>query len=185
MEKNEVSTAFRILLEEIEILANALNDSGAEALKNGRYDKARQCIEEATRLSEFREKVKSLQKEWKKLCKGRGKHHSQTREISENRLPRGLRTPENAFRRPILESLVELGGSAKNEDVLRKVESKMKSVFKPSDLKMLPSNHRVIRWKNTACWCRYKLVQEGLMKSNSPTGVWEIAEAGKRWLKRN
>ncbi|MEW6526393.1 MAG: hypothetical protein AB1444_06990 [Spirochaetota bacterium] len=48
MESNEVNTAFEILLEEIELVANQLNDDGAQALKEGDYDRARHAIEEAT-----------------------------------------------------------------------------------------------------------------------------------------
>jgi len=53
MNKNEVNIAFEILLEEIELVANQLNESGADAFRIGDYDKARQAIEEATRLADF------------------------------------------------------------------------------------------------------------------------------------
>ena len=59
MIKNEVNIAFEILLEEIELVANQLNESGADAFRAGDYDKARQAIEEATRLADSREKVKA------------------------------------------------------------------------------------------------------------------------------
>ena len=68
MKSNEVNTAFEILLEEIELVANSLNEEGAEAFRTGNYDSARRAIEEATRLAEFREKVKALQKEWASLA---------------------------------------------------------------------------------------------------------------------
>ena len=59
MDTNEVNEGFEILLEEIEAVADTLNDAGAEAFRAGDYDKARAAIEEATRLAEFREKVKA------------------------------------------------------------------------------------------------------------------------------
>lgn len=55
----EVHVAFEVLPEEIEQVANAVHESGAAALKSGRYDEAREAIEYATRLAEFRECVKS------------------------------------------------------------------------------------------------------------------------------
>ncbi|MER3399309.1 MAG: hypothetical protein C4316_12440 [Chloroflexota bacterium] len=183
MEKNEVNEAFEILLEEIEAVANAMNEEGAQALRAGDYDKAKSAIEEATRLAEFREKVKGLQKEWVGLFaskprarKGKGRRKSRAR------LPRGLRTPEDAFRRPILETLVELGGSAPIGEVLNRVEQKMKGVLDQYDYEPLPSDPRSPRWRNTAQWCRNTLVREGLMKSDSPYGVWEISDEGRRWL---
>jgi hypothetical protein len=57
MERNEMYIAFEILLEEIEQVANAVHESGAAALRSGRYDEAKAAIEHATRLVEFRERV--------------------------------------------------------------------------------------------------------------------------------
>ena len=39
METNEVHAAFEILLEEIEAVADALNQSGAEAFRAGDYER--------------------------------------------------------------------------------------------------------------------------------------------------
>lgn len=184
MDKNKVNEVFEILLKEIEAVANTLNEEGAQALRTGDYAKARSSIEEATRLAKFREKVKKLQKEWFEHFsltsrlrdeKGGGKSRAQLRP--------GLRTPEKAFRRPILETLVELGSSAPMGEVLSRVEQKMKDVLNEYDREPLPSHPWLARWQNTAQWCRKILVQEGLMKDNSPYGIWEISELGFRWLK--
>jgi hypothetical protein len=184
MNKNEVNSAFELLLEEIEIVANQLNESGANAFRAGDYDKARRAIEEATRLAGFREKIKTLQREWAGLAAGGLKlSRSKSRKTKRGRLKRGLRTPEEAFRRPILETLVELGGSAPVSEVLEKLATKMKSLLNQHDLESLPSDPRSVRWKNTAQWCRNTLVREGLMRSDSPHGIWEISETGKQWLK--
>lgn len=186
MERNEVHVAFEVLLEEIEQVANAVHESGAAALKSGRYDEARAAIEYATRLAEFRERIKSLQAEWNRLAgtasvpviaKSPGK-----RKLTRQQLPRGLRTPLARFRRPILESLVELGGRAPSDAVLRKVEEKMRSVLNEYDYQPLASNPSAIRWKKTVHWCRLRLVKEGLLKADSPHGIWEISDTGRRAL---
>ena len=182
MDKNEVNEAFEILLEEIEAVANALNEAGAEAFRAGDYDRARSIIEEATRLAEFREKVKALQKEWQGLYAQVPRQKRRSTRKARGRLPRGLRTPEDAFRRPILEALVELGGSAPIGEVLVRVEQKMKGVLNRYDYEPLPSDSRSLRWRNTAQWCRNTLVREGLMKSDSPYGIWEISDEGRKWL---
>lgn len=170
-------------MEEIELVANQLGESGAEAFRSGDYDKARKAIEEATRLADFREKVKALQREWAALAAGGLKaRQSKPRQTAKARLGRGLRTPEEAFRRPILEALVELGGSAAIGEVLERAGAKTKDLLNPYDHEPLPSEPRSVRWKNTAQWCRNTLVREGLMKSDSPHGVWEISEAGRKWL---
>src|SRR5437879_4687585 len=43
------------------------------------------------------------------------------------------RTPQEAFRRPVLEALMELGGKGRVADVLDRVEQKMKGRLSPFD----------------------------------------------------
>lgn len=95
------------------------------------------------------------------------------------------KTPEEAYRRPILEALYELGGSASVDDVLKVVERKMKPLLKEVDYQKVPSG-KEIRWRNTAKWERSTLVKEGLLKSKSesPKGVWELSEKGGQELEQ-
>jgi restriction endonuclease Mrr len=60
----------------------------------------------------------------------------------------------------------------------------MKSILKAVDYQMLPSGND-IRWHNTAQWERYTLIQEGLLKSESPRGIWEISDKGQKILKEH
>jgi len=39
-------------------------------------------------------------------------------------------------------------------------------------------------YKNTTRWCRNSLKEEGLLKSNSPHGIWEISYEGRKYLER-
>lgn len=183
MDKNGVHAAFEILVKEIEAVINALNESGAETLRAGEYEQARSTIEEAKRLANFREKVKALQREWATFPVREAKpRENKATHRTKGRLPRGLRTPVEAFRRPILEALVELGGSAPIGEVLDRVGAKMEAVLNSYDREPLPSDPRTVRWRNTAQWCRKALVSEGLMRSDSPYGIWEISDAGRKWL---
>lgn len=95
----------------------------------------------------------------------------------------GRRTPREAYLRPILEAVLELGGSAHVAEVLKVVEQKMKPLLNDVDYQKLSSGGS-IRWENTANWARYYLVQEGLLASDSESGrgVWRITEQGKKWL---
>ena len=180
MDRNEVEIAFEIVMEEIEAVANALNQEGAAAFQKGDYERARQVIEDATRIAGFRAKVKALQQEWQTgFPSARRKKAKRT---GMGRLGRGLRTPEDAFRIPILEALVELGGSAEIGKVLDRVGRKVRSLLNEHDMKALPSDPKSIRWRNTAQWCRMTMVNEGLLKGDSPHGVWEITAAGKKTL---
>lgn len=93
------------------------------------------------------------------------------------KLRKGMKTPQQAYRYPILETLYELGGSASVGDVLKVVEKKMKPLLNEVDYQMLPSGVDV-RWRNTAMWERFDLVKEGLLKSDSPDGIWELSDKG-------
>jgi hypothetical protein len=81
-----------------------------------------------------------------------------------------------------LEALVELGGQAEISDVLDLVEKKMRGILNDYDYQPLPSDPDIIRWRNTAQWCRNTMVRQGLLKSDSPRGIWAISEEGKKAL---
>lgn len=88
-------------------------------------------------------------------------------------------TPQAAYRMPILETLVELGGSAKTCYVLAEVYRKMENQLKDRDNEKLRSGEK--RWKRQAQWERNKLKNMGYLKKNSPIGIWEISEAGRKF----
>ena len=114
---------------------------------------------------------------------GRGQRTETTTPQKGKKLRKGLKTPEQAYRRPILEALYELGGSASVVDVLKAVEGKMKPLLIEVDYQKVPSGGD-IRWRNTACFVRFKLVTDGLLKSGSPKGVWELSDKGVQELEK-
>jgi hypothetical protein len=185
MDRNEVKIAFEILLEEIEMVVNNLNDAGADAFKKGDYNEAKRVIEVVTRLADFRERVKTLSEEWSTIFRPQvtTMPPKKIRRRLKPYLARGLRTPEEAYRRPILEALAELGGQGPLTDVLSRVEAKMKGILNEHDYEPLRSNPKEARWRNTAKWCRNMLVREGLMKADSPWGIWEISDRGREALR--
>lgn len=180
MTGNEVQIAFEILLEEIEAAGNAVIRHGSQALVQKRFDEAKQAIELGVRIEEFRNRVKAMQSEWINLFSVRLPSAKSMRRKPSKRLQRGLRTPEDAFRQPILEALVELGGSGTVEQVLETVGKKMEGILNEHDQMPLPSDPSSIRWKNTAQWCRNTMAREGLLKADSPRGIWEISDKGRR-----
>ncbi|GAB4301302.1 MAG: hypothetical protein Fur0025_41460 [Oscillatoriaceae cyanobacterium] len=100
---------------------------------------------------------------------------------SQKRLPKGVVTPQSAYEIPILKALDELGGSGKKKDVLKRVGEWMQDVLQEIDYETLPSS-REQRWYNAAAWARNTLIQKGLVKNDSPRGVWEISDEGRRYL---
>ena len=106
-------------------------------------------------------------------------HKAQNR--SYQRLAIGLRTPQSDFHKPILDALYELGGRARIGEVLNLLEKGMIHVLKEVDREKLSSGVS-IRWHNTAQWARLQLVHEGLLKDDSPKGIWELSSKGSQEL---
>ena len=73
-----------------------------------------------------------------------------------------------------------MGGSGKVREVQDRVGQIMKPILSDVDLQKVPSGQ--VRWRNTACWARQDMVDEGLLKTNSPRGIWEISEEGRASL---
>jgi len=109
-------------------------------------------------------------------------HVTTTKIERKGKLTKGLKTPPQAYRRPILEALYELGGRASVQDVLKTVEQKVKSLLTEFDYQRLPSGIDT-RWRNTAQWERLALVKDGLLKADSPSGIWELSNKGEQEVK--
>ena len=184
---SNVLSAFEILLEEVEAEIDFVNGIGSKAFDGRDYDKAKEALERAGVLTGFRDKVACLRKEWKDIAAvGESQEDEETRAERRNlgKLRKGMRTPEAAFYKPILQALEEMGGSAKTADVLDRIGQIMKGVLKDVDYQPLASSPDNLRWRNAAQWARNSMVQDGLLKANSPRGVWEISDKGQEMLKK-
>jgi hypothetical protein len=178
-----VDDAFDILLEEIDNVIVEMNQSGSRAFSENKLEVAEQVLSRAKALTNFRSEVASLRERWADLCNPqykKGKAIGSRRNLG--RLKKGLRTKKACYYVPILQALSEMGGHGQTRDVLDRVYDIMKNSLKPVDEKPLPSDPNTPRWRNTACWAREHMVREGLLKSDSPRGIWEISEAGRKWL---
>jgi hypothetical protein len=190
MDKDEVYTAFELLLEEIEKAVNMISNEVKQHLEAEDFDKVKALAEYAEQLKDLREKVKALQGEWQTIFRILSEKiptqvqreqvkptQVRKKEVKE-RLKKGLRTPEEKFIIPILESIIELGGRAKVKDVLERVHDKMKGILNEHDYKPLKKEKL---WENTARWARKMMVEKGLLAKDSPKGIWEITEEGRKY----
>lgn len=185
---SEADTAFEILLEEIECVADAYHKESAKALDSRDYDTARKMLDRAEQITSFRQKVDGIRREWRSLevlSLQRPQKSKNGIPAQTTRLPRGTRTPEDAFYRPILLALENLGGTGVVSDILENVGAQMKDIFKDVDYHTLPSDSDEQRWRNTAKWARNTMVQDGRLKSDSKYGTWEITEKGRKFLRES
>ena len=86
------------------------------------------------------------------------------------------KTPQDAFREPLLEVIYEQGGSARGRDLYLPMKKRMTSELIPGDFDHVKSGEE--RWWKSVNWARYDLVQEGYLRDDSPRGVWALSEKG-------
>ncbi|MBL9154199.1 MAG: winged helix-turn-helix domain-containing protein [Verrucomicrobiales bacterium] len=187
-EQNDVSTALSLLRDSLAEEEQRIRNEGATAMQGGDYDTATAVIDFGKRLLAFQKKVEGLVHEWDELEDLRDKASPAVQEIVSKRFfgksKKGEITPHEAYCRPLLEVLVEMGGSGKTKIVLDRLGEKMKPVLKPKDYESQESDSKTIRWRNTAQWARNQMANEdGRMRSDSPRGIWEISEKGRKWLR--
>lgn len=186
MESDKVSAAIELLLDELEKVSQALDKTGSDAFRAREYERARELATLARKATELRSEVVHLKSEFKRLLDGiasvfGGKHELQG---GSKETRTGIHMQESDFVLPILEALVELGGSASVAEVLQRVYEKVKDRLTEHDLQPLRSNPLEPRWRKNAQWCRYRMVRSGLLKRDSPVGIWEISEKGRAELAR-
>lgn len=82
-------------------------------------------------------------------------------------------TPQSAFRQPIIDVLKDLGGGGEVKQVLELVEQRMRRQLNRADYERRERSKQVI-WSNNARFMRLALKKEGILKSDSPRGWWEL-----------
>ena len=103
---------------------------------------------------------------------GRSSRATQTK-----RAARGTLLPQAEYELPLLESLVELGGSGPASEVIERVGSKLDERLTAADRSTLASGD--VRWRNRVQFVRIGLVKEGLIARESPRGIWEETDKGR------
>lgn len=189
---NDVMAAFKILLEEIDAEVAGLNEEGARTIRSGDYDTTQQIAGRAKWVAAFRKRVEDLQKQWDQWCREQmptfprqeGSSTTTAELVTGRRLQSGGSTPADAFRRAILEALVEHGGSAPCREVLQRVYERMENRLSAHDREPIRSDPNEPRWRKNAHWCRLRLVHDGLLVHDSQRGIWKITERGRQELAR-
>jgi hypothetical protein len=188
---DQVGDAFDLLVDEIGLVLGTLGAEVAEAGEARDFATAARLSQHAQQIEEILDQVRTLESRWGNVQYRRadndtedsdGGEHTAAGRRNLGRVARGAKTSEPAFYRPILQILVDRGGAARMSEVLAEIERRMGAEFTEADRHSLPSRDSHVRWRNTAQWARNALVQAGLMERPRRRGVWEISEAGRKWL---
>jgi len=106
-------------------------------------------------------------------------HSAPSKRVNTGQRKRDTRpkTENTVFREYIIKALKGFGGSARMHQVLDWMEEKLDGKLTPRDLSLRKGGEIV--WRNNAQWERYKMIQDGILKSDSPHGIWELTEDDK------
>ena len=102
---------------------------------------------------------------------------------TERRFRSEPHTSVKAYRLPILQVLVNLGGSARRKDVFDELEKMMADQLTENDRKTLPSNPRLTRWQRIAANSRNGLLKDGYLTAVPEEGLWVITDTGRVFLR--
>ena len=89
--------------------------------------------------------------------------------------PKLPKTAKQVLREEIVLALKQLGGKAKVSDVIEEMTRQLDGKLLPGDLVWREATNEPA-WQNNAKWERYQMVQDGVLRGDSPRGVWELSE---------
>jgi hypothetical protein len=90
----------------------------------------------------------------------------------------GKKTPQHAYRDPLLKILKKHGGQASRTEVLKELESMLGERFTAHDRKKIKTG--AVRWERTAEW-EVRLMREGQLiqpVDNTARGMWALTPKG-------
>ncbi|MFC1583335.1 hypothetical protein ACFL4U_01495 [Candidatus Neomarinimicrobiota bacterium] len=87
-------------------------------------------------------------------------------------------TDRVVYREYIIQILKDHGGSVRGRVVLEAIDQIHHDKFLEGDLEIRQDGH-TIAWRNNVCWERNDMRKEGIIRSDSPRGVWELSEEYK------
>lgn len=105
---------------------------------------------------------------------GRGSDH-QTAKKPRGKRSRSPKTDKETLRTHIVRALRKLGGRARVAEVLDEMEQQLAGKLLPCDL-AVRQDGKTIAWKNNAQWERLRMTHDGVLRNDSPNGIWELSE---------
>lgn len=96
------------------------------------------------------------------------------------RVKPGSILPEEEYELPLLTALVEAGGAAPSKEVIDRVGQQLEGRLTEQDKGEVASG--TVRWRNRIQFVRIKLIDRGLMTKESPRGIWQITDAGRKMV---
>lgn len=88
--------------------------------------------------------------------------------------PKGTLIPQSILTSTLLEVLADMGGRGEAKMILEEMECRLGDRLTDADKELLKDNEP--RWRKKTQWLRIRLKEKGLLKADSPRGLWELSQ---------
>ncbi len=130
-------------------------------------------------LKNMYDRLKTMTKKLEENLKSK----PQTKPFTRTRAKKGEITRDEEYSYYILNVLIEMGGSGKPKYVVEKIGEKMRNILTEKDREKLRTGTD-LRWENRVKWVRNSLKESGYLREDSPHGLWEISESGRKYYEK-
>lgn len=86
-------------------------------------------------------------------------------------------TPRSVLISEIIKALESVGGRGSKKDIHKIIERNMSGRFTKKDLSI--DKAKQITWEHQVDWARLEMSNKGMIKKNSPRGIWELTKEYK------
>ncbi len=111
--------------------------------------------------------IKSLNSCMSRVTKPREREKGEKRQIIANQ------TPQSSYKPLIVKCLKSKGGSAHVSEVLKWIKEYMQGKFLSGDFQQRSAGNIV--WEHNVHWARQHLVNDGILRDDSPRGYWQLS----------
>jgi hypothetical protein len=100
---------------------------------------------------------------------------SQLHRKSQGKRSTSPKTGQEILREHIIKALKKLGGRARSSDVIKQIGHQLEGKLLPGDMEWRKSAN-AYAWQHNVHWERYRMTQDGELRSDSERGYWELNE---------
>jgi hypothetical protein len=166
----EVNKAFVACTREIKTTLREINQQASKLLSRGDYSAAEAEVEVARTVQGFLAETEALRKKWSSL----------RREIRGEAKTKPETTPLWEYYQPILQAMVDLGGTATRDEIISHLASSLPDRLKPGDLRPMAKGRP--RWHVMVRRARKAMIKEDYLEDQLGRR-WIITDAGRRVAK--
>ncbi len=178
-----VEAALKKVMKRLKAAQKRVNTIAARDMKSGRYELAQKWMEVGRTVADFADRAEAFADEWKRVVKATkiaAQANGTTGIAATSHVAKPENTPVWRFCSPALKVLVQLGGTARFDEVVAALDAELADKLTESDRELL-KRRGVPRW-HVAVQRAYRQCQkEGwIEKRKRRDAVWAITAKGKQ-----